>query len=82
MNRTVRQLVVAAGGPPKIADESAGTDAEISEKGVYSWHRVGINQKYWRLMMRLSGASERELFEANELLKSSPQAADDCARVA
>jgi hypothetical protein len=66
---TIRDIVKACGGPHRLAEESTRSDRPISEKGVYSWHRIGISDWHWPLVMRLSGVTERDLLAANEALR-------------
>lgn len=71
--RNVRDIIKDAGGADRISAESGQTDRPISVKGVYSWHRIGISDWHWPLIMRLSGVSERELLAANEALRHTPK---------
>lgn len=80
--RTVREIVSDAGGPERISAASLKLEKKrrITEKGVYSWHRIGIPQKHWPLIMPLAGTNERELFAANiRLSKPSKPAASVAA---
>ena len=68
---TVRDIIQDCGGPSRIASESRAHEHSISEKGVYSWHRIGIPQKHWPVVMALSGRDERQIFAANQALTAS-----------
>lgn len=68
---SVKDIIQECGGPPKIASESRAHEHSISEKGVYSWHRIGIPQKHWPVVMALSGRDERQIFAANQALTAT-----------
>ena len=57
-------VIKRCGGPLKIKDESAGTIE--SDRTPYKWPRVGIPERHWSLITRLSGVEAPELHELNE----------------
>ena len=72
MQRDVRQIIKDAGGPEKISAASGKRGPAVSVKGVYNWVRIGIPEKHWPLLLKLSRASADELYRANRLLRNRP----------
>lgn len=59
---TVADIIKRAGGAPAIETAS---DGEVKAGAVYKWPKIGVPDRHWPLLMRLSGASADELLTAN-----------------
>lgn len=59
---TVQEIIAKAGGPRVIAEASGGV---IGVEAPYKWPKIGIPDRHWPLVMRLSGATADELLKAN-----------------
>jgi hypothetical protein len=68
--RTVTEIIKAAGGPAKIAGASCGA---ISADAVYKWPKIGIPDRHWPLVMPLARASAAEMLAANVEARSPEQ---------
>lgn len=68
---TIAVIIKRAGGAVAIASETKG---ELSADAVYKWPKIGIPDRHWPLVMRLSGASADEMLAANVAARS-PEAA-------
>lgn len=69
---TVRDIIKACGGAPRIAEESKRLHAldpttyrVAGLKAVYNWPNSGIPEWHWFVVMRLSGLAEKDIFKAN-----------------
>lgn len=67
---TIEELLERAGGAPEVANQSARYERAIGVKGVYKWLVNGIPQWHWPLMKDLAGASEVDLYAANQALRN------------
>lgn len=66
--KTIPEILKAAGGARSIHEASvaeAGADNAIKTDAVYKWSTIGIPDRHWPLIMRLSGASADEMLSAN-----------------
>lgn len=72
MNRSITEILKAAGGPVAIAERSEGA---LTVDAVYKWQRNGIPDRHWPLVMPHAGATPEEMFSANELLRDQAGAA-------
>lgn len=59
--RSIAELIKACGGAKVIAHALKRPDHSFVQK----WHRNGIPDRCWPVVMRLSGATTDELFNAN-----------------
>lgn len=59
---TIPEIVKRAGGAVTIEAESLG---ELTAGAVYKWTKIGIPDRHWPLIMRLSRATADELLAAN-----------------
>lgn len=67
----IRQIIKKAGGAVAIASQP---DADsISVEAVYKWPKIGIPDRHWPLVMRLSGATADELLAANVAARAPAQ---------
>lgn len=63
---TVAEIIERCGGAPRIsAAISATGDGEITTDAVYKWRRVGIQDRHWPVLMRLTPLTADELLNAN-----------------
>lgn len=69
---SVSEIIKSAGGAVKIAAESEG---EITADAVYKWPKIGIPDRHWPLIIRLSNATPAELMAANVVARSAEQVA-------
>jgi hypothetical protein len=60
--RTISDIIRDAGGARAIHEASGGA---FSADAVYKWLSIGIPDRHWPLLIRLSGATPEELFKAN-----------------
>jgi len=60
--RTLGEIIKAAGGPRNIHEASLGT---VSRDAVHKWPTIGIPDRHWPLLMKLTSVTAEELFEAN-----------------
>lgn len=65
---TIPEIIDRAGGAITIAKES---DSGISADAVYKWPKIGIPDRHWPLVMRLSGVSADEMLAANVEARSA-----------
>ena len=63
---TVRSIIASAGGAAAIETASNGS---LQRGAVYKWPQIGIPDRHWPLLMRLSGASADEMLAANQLAR-------------
>lgn len=71
---TVEDLLERAGGAPEVASRSESYGRSITVKGVYKWTVNGIPQWHWPLMKDLAGATEVDLYAANQALRNRSKA--------
>lgn len=79
---TVRAIVTAAGGARAIETASQGTPRPVKAKTVYSWFRIGIPERNWPLITRLSSATVEQIHNANLALAAAQPVAEgqhECA---
>lgn len=67
--RKVEDLVLAAGGPDKIAAAADHRGIKLTKWAVYKWPQNGIPQKHWALISDLANADPAEIYQANNLVK-------------
>lgn len=60
--RTVADIIKDCGGAARIAEESRGA---IKKDAVYKWPTIGVPDRHWPLLRRLTTVTPEELFEAN-----------------
>lgn len=72
----VRDLIKLCGGAPRIAEESKrlnkaqpATYRVAGLKAIYKWAEGGIPQWHWPVVMKLSGVTETEIYQANRDLE-------------
>ena len=66
---TLDEIIKLAGGPAKIADESAGA---IKADAVYKWPKIGIPDRHWPIIVKLApDVTPQMLFEANLAARST-----------
>lgn len=64
---SLERWIKAAGGAVAIAKASQETDYPImSVKTVYKWPVNGVPQWHWPMLMKLSGATEKDLRAADQ----------------
>lgn len=66
-NRTVREIIEAAGGPMVIAAASEGS---VTAEAVYKWPRIGIPDRHWTFILPLARATADEMMAANVAARS------------
>lgn len=59
---SIRDIIRLAGGPQVVADATGG---EVSVEAVYKWPKIGIPDRHWPAIIRLTGVSADKLLEAN-----------------
>lgn len=68
--RNIKKIIEDAGGPKKIAAESAKTDWVIEAKSVYDWPRIGIPEWHWPILIKHAKATTDELHRANKIARA------------
>ena len=66
--KSVPDIIKAAGGPSAIADASEG---RIKVDAIYKWPSIGIPDRHWPLVLPLAGASAEEMMLANIAARST-----------
>lgn len=59
---SVQSIIKRAGGASRIAELLGG---RLTSDAIYKWPKIGIPDRHWPLIMRLSGASADEMLAAN-----------------
>lgn len=83
--RTVSDIIVSCGGPENIEARSgvklvkSGTKAGqevpvVSHWAVRKWESIGIPERHWPLVMKLTRTNVKELYAANEAARAVPEA--------
>lgn len=75
----VRSIIQRAGGPKPLHAKMAGLadcgmlepGQVVSEKGIYSWHEIGIPERHWAAVRLLCDVTTTDLHLANERLRRS-----------
>ena len=67
MQRTIPELIHAAGGATEIAKASQG---KISPGAIYKWPKIGIPDRHWFVVMPMAGATADEMHAANLAARS------------
>lgn len=70
--RDVKTIIEDAGGPRKIAEATKDTRWRIVPKSVYDWLRIGIPEKHWPVISKLTKTNPVELHEANKEVRARP----------
>ena len=72
---TIPDIIKRSGGAVAIEIASQG---EVKAAAVYKWSKIGVPDRHWPLLMRLSGATAQELLAANVSIRSpsTPTSAD------
>lgn len=65
---TVQEIVKRCGGPSILEEGSPG---DLTHWAVYKWYKNGIPEDRWALVMRLSGVSVTDIYEANLALRQA-----------
>jgi hypothetical protein len=65
---TVQEIVKRCGGPSVLEEFSPG---DLTHWAVYKWYKNGIPEDRWELVMRLSGVSVTDVYEANLALRQA-----------
>ena len=60
--RSIPEIITAAGGASVIAEASRGA---IMQDAVRKWHKIGIPDRHWALVMPMARATPDEMFRAN-----------------
>lgn len=58
-------------GAPCIEQESGRS---LTRDAVYKWRKIGIPEKHWDLITRLSGVAIGDIFKANKLAREAEHA--------
>lgn len=84
--KTLKQIMDAAGGATKIAEQTGKTKRGVSPKkvgynAVYKWMNNGIPDIYWTLIIKMAKAygkptSADEIFKANKAVRKAGQFSD------
>ena len=69
--RTLPEIIKAAGGARQI---SAASNGALTPDAVYKWPVIGIPDRHWPMLMRLTKVSVDELFAANLAARQETQA--------
>lgn len=67
--RTITAIIADAGGPRVIARAAAKTHWPILATSIKDWRRIGIPDRYWPVIIKLSNASADELMHANRKVR-------------
>ena len=65
---TIPEIIKRAGGPPAIERESGGS---VTAEAAYKWPKIGIPDRHWSLIMRLTAVTADQLFRANQAARST-----------
>ena len=68
----VRDIITAAGGPREIAKVAKKSRYKLVAKSVYDWPTIGIPEKHWATIMKLTDVTVAELHAANEAVRNRP----------
>lgn len=58
----IPDIIKRAGGAAAIEAASGG---EVTAAAAYKWQKIGIPDRHWPLIMRLTGVTADELLQAN-----------------
>jgi hypothetical protein len=73
---TVPDIIKRAGGATAIETASKAEGGGVTAEAVYKWPGIGIPDRHWPLIMRLSGATASQMLAANVAARSAePQRA-------
>lgn len=63
---TIDAIIKSAGGAAAVAEAIAtDTGKTFKADAVYKWPKIGIPDRHWQTIIRLSGCTAQQLFEAN-----------------
>ena len=60
-----REIIKRAGGPEAVADATRSTSHVVKVDAVWKWYRNGIPSEHWPLLIKMSGVSLQEIYDAN-----------------
>lgn len=66
--RTVSDIIKDCGGAARIAEASGGA---IKKDAVYKWPTIGVPDRHWPLLRKLTNVTPQELYEANVAARRS-----------
>lgn len=69
--RNLPEIIKAAGGARAIAEASSGV---LTPDAVYKWPTIGIPDRHWPMLMRLTEVTPDELFAANQAARQETAA--------
>ena len=64
---TISEIIKLAGGASAIERESGGS---VTAEAAYKWPKIGIPDRHWPLIMRLTRATADQLFRANVVARA------------
>ena len=66
---TVEEIIKAAGNGTSMSSGAQAicetSDIDISPAAIYKWPKIGIPDRYWPVIIKLTGATPDDLYQAN-----------------